>query len=225
MRKKIIKFLYTIPLFRSFLYLFHLTIGKNKIVISSKNRFDSTTSNIYKNCIKILHGNNNSIFIDENSDLHNSNIRIKGNNNSIQIGRNSFINGLKIIIEGDNNKIIIGNNVFVLDDTRLYVVDGSQIIIKDRCMFSDHIELRTTDNHAIRDIHTGKRLNYEKNIILETDVWVGMHTILLKGCEISEGCIIGAGSVVTHSHCIPHSIIAGNPAKMIKENISWTMER
>ena len=115
--------------------------------------------------------------------------------------------------------------MFILDDTRLYVVDGSSLKISDKCMLSDHIEIRTTDNHAIYDINSSRRLNYEQNVYLHESVWVGTRVIILKGVEIPEGCIIGAGSVVTKSHDTSYSVLAGNPAKMVRENTKWTMSR
>ncbi len=47
------------------------------------------------------------------------------------------------------------------------------------------------------------------------DVWIGSRVIILPGLKIGEGSIIGAGSVVTKD-VMPYSIVAGNPAKLIK---------
>lgn len=56
-------------------------------------------------------------------------------------------------------------------------------------------------------------------VIIKDNVWIGAGTIILSGVTIGEGCIIGAGSVVTKS--IPaYSIAAGNPAKVIKSRIN-----
>ena len=53
-------------------------------------------------------------------------------------------------------------------------------------------------------------------IEIEDDVWVGAHSIILKGVTIGARSIIGAGSVVTKS--IPADCVAaGNPCKVIKQ--------
>ncbi len=46
--------------------------------------------------------------------------------------------------------------------------------------------------------------------------WLGINVIILKGVEIGEGAVVAAGSVVTKS-VPPWTIVAGNPAKVIKE--------
>ena len=47
------------------------------------------------------------------------------------------------------------------------------------------------------------------------DVWIGQNTLIKQGVEIGVGAIIGMGSVVT-KNVPPYSIVAGNPAKLIR---------
>ena len=50
--------------------------------------------------------------------------------------------------------------------------------------------------------------------------YIGERCMILQGVTIGERCIIGGGSVVTHS--VPDGcMVAGNPAKVIKNNIKW----
>ena len=58
-------------------------------------------------------------------------------------------------------------------------------------------------------------------VIIENHVWIGKNVTILKGVTIGEGAIIGAGSVVSKS-IPPHCLAVGNPAKVIKENLTWT---
>ena len=56
----------------------------------------------------------------------------------------------------------------------------------------------------------------EKPVFIGNDVWIGGHVIILPGINIGNGCIIGAGSVVTRD--VPDNVIVGgNPARILKE--------
>lgn len=57
------------------------------------------------------------------------------------------------------------------------------------------------------------------DVVIGNDVWTGIGVTILSGVNIGDGCIIGAGSVVTHS-IPPYCIAAGNPAKIIKKRFS-----
>ena len=59
-----------------------------------------------------------------------------------------------------------------------------------------------------------------KPVHIGNHVWIGRSAIILKGVTIGAGAIVGAGSVVTRD--VPaRSLVAGNPAKVIKENVEW----
>lgn len=58
-----------------------------------------------------------------------------------------------------------------------------------------------------------------KRIVIGDNCWIGSGTVILAGVEIASGCVIGANSVVTKS--FPENcVIAGNPAKVIKQRIA-----
>jgi galactoside O-acetyltransferase len=53
-------------------------------------------------------------------------------------------------------------------------------------------------------------------VIISDKVWIGFNSIILKGVQVGEGVVIAAGSVVTKD--IPdYCVVAGNPAKIVKE--------
>lgn len=55
-----------------------------------------------------------------------------------------------------------------------------------------------------------------KPVIIEDDVWIGMGAVILKGVRIGKGSIVAAGAIVTRD-VPPNSIVAGNPATIVKQ--------
>ena len=54
-----------------------------------------------------------------------------------------------------------------------------------------------------------------KRVKIGSNIWIGSNVTILPGIEIGDGAVVGAGSVVTKN--VPkYSIVAGNPAKVIK---------
>ena len=68
--------------------------------------------------------------------------------------------------------------------------------------------------------NTNKRIDEQgvstNPVTIEDDVWVGANAVILPGVTIGEHCVIAAGAVVTKD--VPHhSLVAGIPAKVIKQ--------
>ncbi len=66
-----------------------------------------------------------------------------------------------------------------------------------------------------------KEKGSDKDVIVESDVWIGANVTLLSGIVIGRGCTVAACSVVTKS-TPPYCVIAGVPAKVIKRK--WTID-
>lgn len=71
----------------------------------------------------------------------------------------------------------------------------------------------------------GKRINPSKDVNIGDHVWIGNKTIILKGSEIADDSIVGSGAVVSGKYTDNNVVIAGNPAKIIKRDITWKYER
>lgn len=91
-------------------------------------------------------------------------------------------------------------------------------------MFSAQIVIRNSDAHSILN-KEGKRINNAKDTIIGNRVWVAYGATILKGSLIEDDCIIGSQSVIAGLHMPQGSIAAGNPAKIVKENIKWDKQR
>jgi len=185
---------------------------KNKLEIVGKLR---------KNKIKIS-GNNNILYIGKNSLLRDSNIFIKGNNNIIYIGDDCVVNNTSIILDNEGSEIRIGNKTSIAK-VQIVSLEPYKIEIGENCMLSYDIEIRNTDSHKIYDKNTNERINEGSSINIGNHVWLGMRAVILKGVNIGHNSIVAAGSIVTKD-VKANTIVSGNPAKQIKENVYWTRE-
>lgn len=57
------------------------------------------------------------------------------------------------------------------------------------------------------------------SVIIDNDVWIGSHVIILSGVKIGNGAIIAAGAVVTKD-VEPYTIVGGVPAKVIRKRFT-----
>jgi len=53
-------------------------------------------------------------------------------------------------------------------------------------------------------------------VIIEDDIWIGANAVVLPGVTIGHHSVVAAGAVVTKD-VPPHSLVAGVPAKVIKQ--------
>ena len=177
-----------------------------------------------KHCNFRVYGNNNVIEIGKGCRLTNCNFNISGNNNIIKLPEFVTASNAEFYIEDDNNKIICGKHINFAGKIHLACTEGKQIIIGDDCLFSSDIVIRTGDSHSVVDLN-GNRINQAKDVKIDNHVWVGHRVLINKGVEIADNSIVGTGAVVTRAFDCASVCIAGNPAKIVKENVSWVNER
>lgn len=141
-----------------------------------------------------------------------NNVRINSGKNYNTIGGDVHTTLLSI----GNGRIIIGNNTGISNTT---IVAQSEVSIGDNVRIGGSVKIYDTDFHSIDfenrmqakdpDIKT-------KKVEIQDGVFIGAHSIILKGVTIGKFSVIGAGSVVTKN--IPENEVwAGNPAVFIKK--------
>ncbi len=207
---------------RFLVYKFRYFFEKKGYIIGKKNAICNHGIKIASCfCIK---GNYNSILIDENVLLINCLIKVNGNNNVIHLKKKSYLEGGTFFIEDNNCSIIIGENTFIGQSHIAVTENNSSIIIGDDCMLSSNINIRTGDSHSIIDIEKKSRINYAQNISIGNHCWIGEGAKILKGVILDENVIVATGAIVTSG--FPNNVlIGGNPAKILKENVTWNKNR
>ena len=124
-------------------------------------------------------------------------------------------------LSGQNSELFIGKNT-EMNGTKIWLGNGSKCHIGNNCLISYETIIRTTDGHTILDCATDKILNNQKNdCIISDDCWIGLRTIINKNVQLPMFTIVGSGSVVTGQFRESNTIIAGNPARVIKTNVKF----
>ena len=171
-----------------------------------------------------ISGNNNYLQIREGAVVSDILIFIRGDNHVLEIGKNYVLKGGSMWFEDHNCTIRIGDYTTVESAHFAATEPDKSIIVGKDCMFSNGIELRTGDSHSIVDANTQRRINPAKNIEIGDHVWLGANSTILKGVHIGNNSIISTGALVTKD--VPdHSIAAGVPAQIVKNDVDWLRER
>lgn len=201
-------------------------VNWNKKHIHGHNNEIRMSGVFSKHCRFHIKGNNNSILIKGGiTRLSYCTFIILGNYNKITIDADSNLNNATFHIENDHGSIHLNQHVTITGATNFAVIEGKSISIGEDCLFSDQIEFRVGDSHSIIDSETGKRINPSMDIAIGNHVWIGHDCKILKGAKIGDNSIIATGSIITKKQYPEHSVIAGIPAKVVKQNINWKPER
>ena len=100
-------------------------------------------------------------------------------------------------------------------NSNLTLVDDGHIYVGDRVMFGPNVTIATA-GHPIDAELRRKGLQFNKDVYIGENAWIGAGVIIMPGVHIGKNTIIGAGSVVTKD--IPDNVVAvGNPCKVLRE--------
>jgi acetyltransferase-like isoleucine patch superfamily enzyme len=209
------------------------------------NRILGLDESILIETIITVGGNGNSIELASGARLEGCRIVVSGDGNSVTIG-SSWLGGVVLTIIGGNNRIAFaeecrvvglgavceddGNNIVVLSGTEfagpaeLAALEGTSIRVGAHCLFSRGVSVRTSDSHSLVDL-AGRRINPSKDVTIGNHVWLGMNVTILKGASVPDSSVVGACAVVTKAFETPHSVLAGNPARVVREDVDWRVER
>ncbi len=142
----------------------------------------------------------------------------------IRIGDYCHIKG-ELLLFGHDGHIEVGNYCYVGLNT--FIWSAKNIIIGNRVLISHNCNIFDNDTHPldpeerhrqfveiITSGHPNKIEIPSAEVNIADDVLIAANSTILKGVQIGQGAIIGAGSVVTKS-VPPFTIVAGNPATVI----------
>lgn len=133
-----------------------------------------------------------------------------------RLARVAMTSNLRIFLFKRCSGIRIGRGVYLGPCLTLNrFTNDDTLFIGDRVAISPNVTIITSSGPESPKL---KKHNLEKRkkVVIKDDVWIGTGVIILPGVIIGEGSVCGAGSVVTRD-VPPNTIVAGVPAKIIRE--------
>ena len=214
---------------KKFVYLFRLIcfyIKKPFYILSyncNGNKF--VCKGVLLNSSVSLSGRDNAIIVEGGVKINNMRIMVTGRENRLVIRRCTiFREGGRVKLEDENNLIEIGENSDIVDCFFAVSDYDSKVVVGKECMFSAKVIIRNSDVHSILNAE-GKRTNPGRDTVIGERVWIGYGVNVLKGCHIGNDCIVGSQSVVAGLKAPDGCVIAGNPARVVKQGVHWNKER
>lgn len=112
-----------------------------------------------------------------------------------------------------------GRNLYLGDHVYLNVlctvIDNGEVRIGNQVMIGPAVQIYTAA-HPLQAQARNEGWEVAKRIVIEENVWIGGSAILLPGVTVGRNAVVGAGAVVTRD-VPPSTVVAGSPAKVIRE--------
>ncbi len=104
---------------------------------------------------------------------------------------------------------------WIYANSNLTMVDDGHVYVGDKVMFGPNVTIATA-GHPIEPELRGRGLQFNKDVHIGENVWIGAGVIVVPGVRIGKNSVIGGGSIVTKD--IPENVVAaGNPCRVIRE--------
>jgi acetyltransferase-like isoleucine patch superfamily enzyme len=130
----------------------------------------------------------------------------------MKIGKKSSISSSARFFHGEN--IEIGSSTNINRGCMLWAGKNARIIIGNDCLTGPGVKI-IASKYKLGGINIIRSYpQFEKDIVIGNDVWLGANSIVLPGVRIGNGAVVGAGAVVSRD-VDEYDIVIGIPAKKI----------
>lgn len=202
--------------------------GKNNKIYILKNGIKKECKYIIPGLKIFINGDDNEIFIETPIKFQSCMIVINHSGKKIHIENTPYeINNMYIeMVQPCTDQMIHLNKNISINGASFYIYgNNAKLEIGEDCMFSTDVVIMTGDGHKIADKNTGEVINNEQNEVqLGKHVWIGRRATICKGVVIPSNSVVGTNALVTKKFDKENIIIAGTPAKIIKQDIIWDRE-
>ena len=189
--------------------------------VSFQDRDGNTILGDYKNkdLEVTFKGKNNILILNKPRNIVNGKIDFQGSDGCVFIDEGSDLKGRTRL--GTACFLHIGKKLALGGAVDFRLAEKKTIYIGDDCMFAQKVLISTDDTHPIFDAFSKTRVNPSKDIFIGNHVWLGEGSRILKGTELSDGCVVGMYSFLSNKRYENNCVIVGTPARVVKRNIVW----
>ena len=166
-------------------------------------------------------------------------IKIHGKADNICIGDNVSIYGNIDLRVRENGVILIEDGVSIDDHCRFVAANdailrigkrtgigpfcvfncGVDVSIGEDCLFSGMIYVQSSQHGMAKGKNIREQDHTYGKIVIGNDVWIAANAAIIKGAVLGDGCIVGAKALVREGSYEKDTILAGVPAKKIRERV------
>lgn len=132
----------------------------------------------------------------------------------LELGRKvRLAHDVAFFLDGPGAVVRLGERSFL--NRRTEICCQQRVDIGAGCAIAWDVTITDTDYHQVGDRPVSAPVR------IGDRVWIGARSVVLKGVIIGDGAIVAAGSVVVHD--VPaRSLVAGNPARVVRTDVTWS---
>lgn len=155
------------------------------------------------------------------SDAHNLASLLVGAEATVFIGPDVELTAGEIFC-GDGSNVILNGDTTATRSAVLDARNGGSIVAAADQLWAGNVYIATDDMHRLEDVRTGARVNpFGATIRIGSHVWLGRDAVVTGHVEIGADVIVGARSMVRGQKVPPNTAVAGTPARVIREDVTW----
>ena len=157
------------------------------------------------------------------SDVPNlSSLLVSGAGATVLVGPESEFTAGNIYC-GAGSSVIFDGGVTATREAVVDARNGGSIVARWGQLWAANVYVATDDMHRLTALDTGVRLNpYGARIQLGRHLWLGRDVIITGHVEVGDDAVIGTRSMVRGQKVPANTVVAGVPARVIRENVTWS---
>ena len=151
-----------------------------------------------------------------------SSLLVGGDGATVFVGPATFMTAADLYC-GAGSTIVLNSHVVATGKAIVDARNGGSVVAQPDQLWAAGAYVVTDDMHRLEDLATGVRLNsYGAHVRLGRHVWLGRDAIVSGHVEIGDGAVVGMRSLVRNQKVPANTAVAGTPARVIREGVTWS---